>query len=126
MTRHSRKQPTRLDINDSLAQLSVENPYAADKCRADLLESIRRTSRILCHFEKHLDTSLRSDSRKNIRALQLSHKSDLLSFDSTVDLRISREIAKHQVNTIPVPFAGPPGYKIVPISQLPTDKSNKS
>ena len=68
MTRHSRKQPTKLDVNDSLAQLSVKKPDAADKCRADLLESIRRTSRILCRFEKHMDTSHRSDSRKNIKS----------------------------------------------------------
>ena len=126
MTRHSRKQPTKLDINDSLAQLSVKKPDAADKCRADLLELIHRTSRILCRFEKHLDTSHRPDSRKNIKAHLLSHAIDLLSFESTVNLRISREIAKHRVRTIRVPCAGTPGYKTVPVSQLPTAKSKNS
>ncbi|CAI5712037.1 unnamed protein product [Peronospora farinosa] len=125
MTRHPRKQPTKLDINDSLAQLSVKNPDAADKCREDLLESIRRTSRILCRFEKHLDTVQRADSRKHIKARLLGHASDLLGFESTVSLRISREIAKHK-STVRVSYSGPPGYKIVIARQQPTAKSTKS
>lgn len=59
MTRHPCKQPSPLDTNDSLTQLSVTKPDAADKCRADLLEAIRRASRILVRFEKHLDTAQR-------------------------------------------------------------------
>ncbi|CAH0493532.1 unnamed protein product [Peronospora farinosa] len=96
MARHPRKQPTKLDINDSLAQLSMKKPDAADKCREDLLESIHRTSRILCHFEKHLDTVQRADLRKPIKARLLGHASELLSFESTVSLRISCEITKHK------------------------------
>ncbi|CAH0484841.1 unnamed protein product [Peronospora farinosa] len=80
MTRHPRKQPTKLHINDSLAQLFVKKPDAADKCREDRLESIRRTSRILCRFEKHLNTVQRADMRKHIKARLLGHASDLLSF----------------------------------------------
>ena len=80
MTRNRRKQPTKLDIKDSLAQLSVRKPKSTDKCRADLLESIRRTSRILYCFEKHLDTVQHSDSRKNIKARLFAHASDLISF----------------------------------------------
>ena len=74
----------------------------------------------------NLDTSHRSDSRKIIKARLLSHASDLLSFESTVNLRISREIAKHRVKTVRVLCAGPPGYKTVPVSQLPTVKSKNS
>ncbi|CAI5707259.1 unnamed protein product [Peronospora effusa] len=118
MTRHPRKQPTKLDINDSLAQLSVKNPDTADKCRVDLLESIRRTSRILCRFEKHLDTVKRADSRRHIKARLLGHASDLLGFESTVSLRISREIAKHK-STVRVPYSGPPGYCISSIMSTP-------
>lgn len=80
MTRNRRKQATKLDIKDSLVQLSIKKPKSTDKCRADLLESIRRISRILCCFEKHLDTFLHSESRKNIKSRPLAHASDLLGF----------------------------------------------
>ena len=125
MTLHPRKQPTPLDINDSLAQLSVTKPDAAEKCRADLPEAIRRTRLILVRFEKHLDTVQRADSRKHLKARLLGHASDLLSIESTVSLSISREIAKHK-STVRVPFSGPPGYKIVIARQQPTAKSTKS
>uniref|UniRef100_A0AAV1UD16 CHAD domain-containing protein n=1 Tax=Peronospora matthiolae TaxID=2874970 RepID=A0AAV1UD16_9STRA len=114
MTRHPRKQPTPLDINDSLAQLSVTKPDAAYKCRADLLKAIRRTRRILIRFEKHLDTAQRSDSRKHIKTRLVAQASDLLSFESTVSLRISREITKNTSKIARVPFFRPPGYKVVP------------
>lgn len=47
MTRQRRKQPTKLDIKDSLAQLAIKKPNAAENWRADLLESIRHSCRIL-------------------------------------------------------------------------------
>ena len=75
MTRHSHKQPKKLDINDSLAQLSVKKPDATDKCRADLLESIRRTNHILCRFEKHLDyVSLLRLAQKHQSSLTLARQ----------------------------------------------------
>uniref|UniRef100_A0AAV1TG03 Transposase n=1 Tax=Peronospora matthiolae TaxID=2874970 RepID=A0AAV1TG03_9STRA len=126
MTRYPRRQPTKLDINDSLAQLSVTKPDAADKCRADLLEAIRRTRRILVRFEKHLDTAQRSDSRKHIKTWLVAHASDLLSLESTVSLRISREISKHTSKTARVPYSGPPGYKVMLARQQPTAKPTKS
>ena len=126
MIRHLRKQPTPLDINDSLSHLSVTNPDAADKCRADLLEAIRRTRRILVRFEKHLDTAQRSDSRKSIKNRLVTHTSDLLSFESTVSLRISREITNQTSKIARVPYSGPPGYKVVIARQQPTAKSNNS
>lgn len=126
MTRNRRKQATKLDIKDSLVQLSIKKPKSTDKCRADLLESIRRISRILCCFEKHLDTVQHSDSRKSIKALLLAHASDLLSFESTVDIRISRDIAKMKSETARVPYSRPPEYKVVLVHQQLPAKSKKS
>ena len=101
-------------------------PDAADKCRADLLEAIRLTRRILVRFEKHLDTAQRSDSRKHIKTRLVAHTSDLLRFESTMSLRISREITNQTTTIARVPYSGPPEYKVVIARQQPTAKSNNS
>uniref|UniRef100_A0AAV1THU2 Uncharacterized protein n=1 Tax=Peronospora matthiolae TaxID=2874970 RepID=A0AAV1THU2_9STRA len=125
MTRHPRKQPTPPDINEWLARLSVTKPDASDKCRAGLMEAICRTRRILFRFEKHLDTAQRSDSRKHIKTRLLEHASDLLSFESTESLRITRDYQAHEQNR-PSSDYGPPGHKVVLARQQPTAKSNMS
>ena len=87
----------------------MRKPNVADMRREDLMDSIDRTSHILCRFEKHLDAVESVDLRKRIKAHLLRSANDLLSFESTVILFILCKVAMHKSENRPIPLFWPPG-----------------